>query len=174
MRSQETYSALRARLAPVFKANGFKRARTMLSWARAQGDKYILVWCQVDRGGWDAYAGSKFVIEFQLSYEPVVGTSSIRRQRLGKMLHANEREEIRTIQNKVIASLSRPPRSYSMLNISEELSTLYLRQFQPIDEPYSDSEDIWLRYASEDDLDMWAKFIITKLPEFLRQTETWE
>ena len=173
MKSQQVYSALREHLAPLFMANGFKRTRTMLSWARAQGDKYIVVWCQVDRRGWDVYAGSKFVLEFQLSHEPVVGISSVRRQRLGEMLSTNEREEIRTIQNKVIASLHRPPRSYGLLNVSEELSTLYLRQFQPIDKPYSDREDIWLPYANRHDLDMWSKFLVAKLPEFFRQIETW-
>jgi hypothetical protein len=90
MKSQESYSTLRVHLAPVFKANGFKRAKTMLSWVRPCGELYVSVWCQADQTGCDTYAGPKFVVEFQLGCEPVIGKSEIRRARIGKMLSAAE------------------------------------------------------------------------------------
>src|SRR6516164_2624805 len=135
MKSQESYSTLRVHLAPVFKANGFKKAKTMLSWIRPRGELYVSVWCQADQTGWDTYAGPKFVVEFQLGREPVIGKSEIRRARIGKMLSAAEREDIRTIQNSVIASLRRPPKSHALLNPGEKLSAWYLKRFKSIDQP---------------------------------------
>jgi len=174
MKSQQLYSGLRERLAPLFKANGFKRATTMLSWVRARGELYEGVWCQADQRGWDSYAGSKFVVEFQLGPEPVIGGKTICRRRIGKMLSPAEREEVRTVQNRIIASLRKPPKNYAVLNVCEEVSTLYLREFDLVDQPYSEGDDIWFRYACKEDVDRWAKFLVETLPNCLRQVETWD
>ena len=90
----------------------------MLSWWRPHGELCLVFWFQVSQHGWDPYAGSELTIEFQLSDEPIVGTSSVRRERFGRLLHNSAREDLRQIQNRVIASLRRPPpddpsRSYS-------------------------------------------------------------
>lgn len=174
MRSRQLYSALREQLAPLFKANGFKRATTMLSWLRSRGDLYEGVWCQADQRGWDEYAGSKFVVEFQLGPEPVVGGRTICRRRIGKLLSDAEREEARTIQNHVIASLRKPPKDYPLLNVCDEVTTIYLKEFRMIERPYGDAEDIWFRYANEYDVGRWARFLVAKLPNCLRQVETWD
>jgi hypothetical protein len=174
MKSQQLYSILREHLAPLFKANGFKRAKTMLSWVRPRGELYIGVWCQADQRGWDTYAGSKFVVEFQLGNAPRIGWNTICRQRIGRMLSTAEREEVRTIQNEVITSLHRPPRSYAGLNVCEEVSVVYLKDFNSIDQPYSERDDIWFRYASQEDVDRWAKFLTAKLPDCFRQVEMWD
>jgi len=173
MKSAEVYGTLRAHLTPVFQAAGFKRAKAMLSWARRQGDRYLVVWCQVSQDGWDDYAGSKFTVEFQLSDEPTVGAHSIRRQRFPKMLDDNAREEIRTIQNSVIASLRYLPAHHPALHISETARTWYLEKFRNIDQPYSERDDIWLRYGREEHVAAWAHFIIRNLPACLKQAETW-
>jgi hypothetical protein len=174
MTSKQLYSILREHLARVLKANGFKRTTTTLSWVRPRGELYIGVWCQADQRGWDTYAGSKFVVEFQLGPEPIIGGKTIRRERIASMLSAAEREEVRAIQNQVIASLRPPPRDHSFLNVSEEVSILYLKRFMSIEQPYSDRDDIWFRYASKKDVDRWARFLITKLPDCLRQVEMWD
>src|SRR5215470_5866644 len=93
MKSQELYSTLREHLAPLFKASGFKRTTTMLSWIRPHGALYEGAWCQADQRGWDSYAGSKFVVEFQLGPEPVIGSKAICRRRIGELLSPAEREE---------------------------------------------------------------------------------
>ena len=142
MKSTEVYGALRVHLAPVFQAAGFKRAKAMLSWARPQGDRHLVVWCQVSRDGWDNYAGSQFTVEFQLSDEAIVGARSIRRQRLPRMLDDSGREESRTIQNGVIASLPHPPANHPALHISEATRASYLKKFRKIDPPHSASDDI--------------------------------
>ena len=160
-------------MAPLFKANGFKRTNTMLSWVRPHRELFIGVWCQADQRGWDPYAGSKFVVEFQLGREPVIGWNTICRQRIASMLTSAEREVVRMVQNKVIASLHRPPKDYAVLNVCEEVSRIYLQEFKSIDRPYGEGEDIWFRYASDGDVNRWADFLLMKFPECFRQVETW-
>ena len=174
MKSQELYSTLREQLPPVFSTNGFKRAKTMLSWVRPHGELYIGVWCQADQRGWDTYAGSRFVVEFQLGYEPLIAWKTICRQRIARMFSAAEREAVRSIQNNVIAALHRPPKSYALLNVCEEVSLIYLQKLNSIDQPYSEREDIWFRYASREDVERWAKFLVGKLPDCFRQVEMWD
>lgn len=120
------------------------------------------------------YAGSKFVVEFQLGPDPVIGKNEICRRRIGRMLSAADREEIRTIQNKVISSLRRPPKNYDILSVGEELRAWYLKEFESIDQPYGERDDIWFRYASKEDVDRWAKFLVTRLPDCLHQVEMWD
>jgi hypothetical protein len=173
MKSSEVYSVLSEHMVPLLKTAGFKRAKAMLSWARPQQERYLVIWCQVSQDGWDSYAGSKFVLEFQLSETPVVGGSQIRRERLALILDKKGREEIRKIQNQVIASLRRPPSSYPLLHVSEGLRDHYLGKFLAINEPFGDRDDIWLRYGSREHVATWAQFIVGKLPECFERVDTW-
>jgi hypothetical protein len=173
MKSTEVYRTLRAHLAPVFETAGFKRGDTMLSWTRRERDRYLVVWCQVSRDGWDDYAGSKFIVEFQISDDPIVGARSIRRQRLATMLDGIGREKIRAIQNGVIVSLRSPPPNHPTLHVSKEVSAWYWAKFTKIDHPFGDQDDIWFRYASDGDLVIWADFISKSLPSCLKQVEVW-
>jgi hypothetical protein len=88
MKSQQLYSTLGEHLAPVCKAYGFKRSKTVLSWVRPRGELYKGFWCQADQRGWDTYAGSKFVAEFQLGHEPLIGWNTVCRQRIRSMSSA--------------------------------------------------------------------------------------
>jgi hypothetical protein len=173
MNSVEVYRTLRVHLAPELKAAGFKRGNSMLSWVRRHGDRHLVVWCQVSQDAWDDYAGSKFIVEFQLSDAPTVGARHIRRQRLPKMLDGIGREKIRAIQNGVIASLRNPPANHPAWYVSEEVSGGYAEKFREIDYPYSDRDDIWFRYICDGDLATWADFITHNLPTCLKQAEGW-
>jgi hypothetical protein len=110
VKSPGVYAVLRSSLGPWFKATGFKRAKGVLSYCRLTNGAHTVVWCQISQDGWDAFAGSKFVVEFQRSRGTVVGELASRRQRLAAFLSVSEREELRSIQNAVIAALPRPPR----------------------------------------------------------------
>src|SRR4051812_27148902 len=110
MKATEVYSRLRDDIGPWAKAQGFQRAKTMLSWHRPYHEHHLVFWFQVSRDGWDDYAGSKFTVELQLSEEPIVGEVSSFRRRLGEFLDDSFREEVRGIQNKIISSLTLPPR----------------------------------------------------------------
>ena len=173
MKSIETYAVLREHLTPAFKAAGFKRASSMLSWVRPEGTGYLVVWCQAAQSGWDMYSGSQFTMEFQRSAAPAVGAIPSRRRRLPKMLDDNGREEIRAIQNAVIGALRQPPPTHPLLTDTESLRDWYLRKFRPVDTPYSTGDDIWLRYASEQHVAVWAAFILSRLPDCLKQAEAW-
>ena len=146
----------------------------MLSWVRPCGELYVSVWCQADQTGWDTYAGPKFVVEFQLGCEPVIGKSEIRRARIGKMLSAAELRRHSNDSEQSDYLVTRPPKSHALLNAGEELSAWYLKQFKSSDQPYSERDDIWFRYGSKEDVDTWARFLITKLPDCFRQVETWD
>jgi hypothetical protein len=171
MKSTEVYSQLRAELGPWFKSMEFKRAKGFLSWTRPQDDLQTVVWCQISQSGWEAYSGSQFTVEFQRSAEPIVGASDGRRKRLAAFLSQLEREEVRSIQNTIIASLRKPPASHPFLHMPHAVSSHYLQQFKPIAAPYPEGQDIWFRYATPEHVANWAKFILRKLPQCLAQIE---
>jgi hypothetical protein len=173
MKSPEVYSQLKLELAPWFKSAGFKRAKGLLGWSRPHGDAHVVVWCQISQDGWDSYAGSKFVVELQLSSEPVIGGHYAHRQRFALFLSPEEREEVRRIQNEVIAGLHHPPANYPTLQISQQVTDWYLAKFKLVNEPYPEREDIWFRYESPEHVTRWAQFIIGKLPKCMSVIEGW-
>lgn len=137
----------------------------MLSWTRPEGEIYLTFWFQVSQHGWDRYAGSQFIVELQLSSQPVVGTG-LRRSRLPTLLSESEREELRQRQNTVIGRLQSPPSAYVEMLSAGSLDTKswYLNHFEAVNQPYYEGQDIWFRYASEDDVQAWCEFIKAKLP----------
>jgi len=173
MKSSEVYAILKQELDPLLKASGFKRAKSLLSWSRPHDGQHIVVWCQVSQDGWDDFAGSKFVVEFQRSGEPIVGAHPARRQRLASLLADGEREEIRRIQNAVISNLRRPAPTHPNLHISPEVTKSYLAKFELVREPYPERHDIWLRYAMAEHVHNWGRFVAEKLPGCVRELESW-
>jgi len=173
MKSAEVYSQLKSELGPWFKSEDFKRAKGLLGWSRPHGDAHIVVWCQISQDGWDSYAGSKFIAEFQCSPEPVIGAHKARRARFGFFLVPEEREEVRSIQNTVIAGLLSPPASHPTFHVSQQVTDWYLEKFKPVCDPYSEQHDIWLRYSSPSDVTRWTHFILSKLPKCIDAVEGW-
>jgi hypothetical protein len=165
MKSNEVYGLLKHRLAGELKSLGFTREKSFLSWSRHNDNLYTVLWCQVSQDGWDEYAGSKFTVEFQRSAEPVVGSRSIQRKRIGKLLSGLQREEIRGTQNKVIASLRKPPKNHPFLSVSPDLTKSYLAKFEQDPDPYPPTQDIWLRYAKPEHVDAWATFLVGAMPQ---------
>ncbi|MFI5387166.1 MAG: hypothetical protein ACHQ50_13730 [Fimbriimonadales bacterium] len=163
--SRRVYAIAREIVGPLAKDLGFKREKAMLSWTRPHGSQHLTFWFQVSQFGWNQYAGSQFTVEFQLSARPKVA-SGMQRARLPTLLTDADREEARLRENAVISRLVRPPRSYVewIGSASADVASSYLRQFEPVDEPYYTGKDIWFRYASEDDVRRWCEFIVAKLP----------
>jgi hypothetical protein len=166
---------LKSEVAPWFRSEGFKRVKGFLGWFRPQGEAYTVIWFQVSRDGWDKYAGSKFVLEFQRSSEPVIGAGDkdARRERIASFLSPEEREEIRSIQNAIIASLQYPPKSHPILHVAQEVTEIYLKEFKAVSESYPEQSDIWFRYASPEHIARWAHFILGKLPKCIAVAEAW-
>lgn len=174
MRSKEVYAILNVHLSPMLKAAGFKKLKPLLSWSRPHRDQHLVMWCQVSQSGWDLYSGSQFVVEYQRSKEPVVGSVTTPRWRFAALLDAGAREELRAIQNRVIASLPRPPPEY-YLQLPGQVRDWYLDRFRNVHEPYSEGQDVWLRYRSGPDVMEWAEFVgrrfLACLEEFERRTK---
>lgn len=171
MKSTEVYAILRNRIAGELKSLGFKREKAFLSWSRHYGDLYSVLWCQVSQDGWDEYAGSRFTVEFQRSAESVVGSVTKRRERIGKLLSRIQREEIRRMQNDVIANLRRPPKDHPFLAVSPDANKWYLAKFKQDDTPYPENHDIWFRYARVADVEGWAAFLAKVIPECVETME---
>ena len=164
MKSPEVYAALRDRLGPLIKSQGFKREKAFLSWSRQHEGQHTVLWCQVSRDGWDDYAGSQFVMEFQRSESPEPGAPSSTRARLAKFLTDAQRAEVWRLQSRVIADLNRPPKTHPTLNIAPEVTRWYLEKFEPLRGQYSPSDDLWLRYAKPEHVHMWAEFLLRAVP----------
>ena len=171
MKSTEVYSLLKSEIGPWLKAEGFKRAGSLLSWCRPSGDSYTVLWFQVSRDGWDAYAGSRFAVEFQRSAEPLVGAKSSARGRIASFLSASEREDVRAIQNSIVAEFQTPPKTHPPLNITPEISEWYLSNFKIATEPYPDRDDIWFHYSKPEHVRTWSRFILSKLPDCIAAIE---
>lgn len=167
MKSTEVYSVIRQVLAPWCKEQGFRRtAGGMLGWYMPIGDQYMVFWFQVSREGWDEYAGSKFIVEFQIAAKPVIGAGPHKQGgRLPKFLNADDLGRVRHMQNAVIAKLNKPNRSYHIFRLGDEVVNWYLAKFNPIAEPYSNTDDIWLRYREKEDVERWAIFVKGLLPK---------
>jgi hypothetical protein len=138
----------------------------MLGWHKQVEDKFLVFWFQCSMDGWDEIAGSKFIVEFQLSREPIIGIGE-NRQRLPKFLNTTQLDKIWEIQNEIISKLTPPPKDYPALHISADVSEWHLAKFKPIKSKYTNKDDIWLRYKSEDDVKHWANFVLNQLPSII-------
>jgi hypothetical protein len=172
MKSPEVYAAIRDGLGPSLKSLGFRRGKAFLSWSREHEGQQTVLWCQVSRDGWDDYAGSKFVVELQRSDSPEAGAPSSARARLAKFLSDDQRAEAWLIQSQVIASLGRPPRTHPLLHVSPEVTGWYLEKFEPLRGAYAPGDDLWLRYAKVEHVDMWAEFLQRVIPGCIEAIET--
>lgn len=159
MKSPEVYAAIRDGLGPSLESLGFRREKALLSWSREHEGQQTVLWCQVSRDGWDDYAGSKFVVEFQRSDSPEAGAPSSVRARLSRFLADDQRAEAGRIQCQVIASLSRPPRTHPALHVSPDVTRWYLEKFEPLRGAYGPGDDLWLRYAKAEHVTTWADFL---------------
>ena len=172
MKSTQVYGEAKTILAPWCKAEGFKRIKSgMLGWQKQVADKFLTFWLQCSGDGWDFHAGSKFAVEFQLSGKSIIGDFGLgcSRKRLPYFLTADDLNEVRQIQNDVIASLSRPPSDYFIYMMSPQAISWYLAKFDQVDQPYLQTEDIWLRYHQPEHVRRWADFLLRLLPRIVAE-----
>jgi hypothetical protein len=167
MKSTEVYREARMVLGPWCKSQGFKRTQGgMLGWQKQVEQKWLTFWLQCSQHGWDTYAGSEFVVEFQLSANSCVGDGGPEcfRHRLPFFLHQEELEEVRQIQNDVIGALPRPPADYFVLQMSPDVVNWYLANFAPVERSFVQTDDIWLRYHQPHHVRRWSAFLLQVLP----------
>jgi hypothetical protein len=169
MKSTEVYKIIRDTVGPWCKQQGFRRTSGgMLGWHRPEGAEHLVFWFQCSQDGWDAYAGSKFIVEFQVSDSSQIGVGT-RRYRLPYFLTEHELNQVRSIQNAVIARLPTPPRDYYIFGLDRNLVDWYQAKFRTVQEPYSSRDDIWLRYHEPADVRRWAEFLLSVLPRVVSE-----
>jgi hypothetical protein len=169
MKSAEVYKTLRESLGPWCKVHGFQRTRSaMLGWYKPVREGCLVFWFQCSQDGWDRYAGSKFVVEFQVADSPVPGLG-MHRARLARLLDEAQREDLRQHNNCVIMKLRKPDPSYFIFAADQKVIEWYLSNFDPVEEKYRANEDVWLRYGEEEDVRMWARWILGVLPSVLHR-----
>ena len=148
MKSTEVYKVLRERLAPTAKALGFRRTSGgMLGWYKALDGQNLVFWFQCSQTGWDPFTGSQFTLEFQRSPSSGPG-DGVDRARFPKLLDSSDLEKARQIQNEVIVALQKPLRGHWSEQLQGDSQKWYQRQFWPVKEPFTSSQDLWIRYAS--------------------------
>jgi hypothetical protein len=167
MKSTETYQVLREVLGPWCKSQAFKRTKgAVLGWVKPVSDEFLVFWCQCSMDGWDSFAGSKFIVEFQRSNKPIIGVGR-ERKRIPELLDAGQLDQARRIQNEIILRLQPPAADYYTLHISPSVKDWYLAKFKPVTERYKNTDDIWLQYKTAEDVSKWAQFILELLPTVL-------
>jgi hypothetical protein len=167
MMSTDVYKTIRETMGPWCKSEGFRRTPGgMLGWVRPAQAKHLVFWCQCSQDGWDDYAGSGFIVEFQLapSDRPGAGGSESKRMRLGRLLLDSELQRATELQNRLIGKLAQPPRDHPNLRISDQVTRWYLAKFARLERPYRRNDDLWLRYYDEEDVVGWARFVQDVLP----------
>jgi hypothetical protein len=75
------------------------------------------------------------------------------------------------LQNEVLSSLRRAPPDYYALHVSPEVRKWYLAKFELVREPYTETDDIWFRYASSKDVTAWANFLVAAAPVVIETFE---
>jgi len=175
MKSTEVYREAREVLGPWCKRQGFKRTTGgLLGWQKTFGEKHLIFWLQCSQDGWDPYAGSKFIVEFQLSSSPRIGAcgADCVRHRLPHFLTKDLLEIVRAQQNRVIRSLPKPSSNHFVLQMDKQTVDWYLAKFKEVETPYRNTDDIWFRYGSAENVRGWAELLLQVLPSVVQQLES--
>lgn len=170
---KQVHRELFALLTPALAKEGFRRVRpgSAAAWSKPVGEQFLVVWVQLSRSG-DPFGwyGTSLTIEFQLSDTVVRGTGRSR-ERLTCLLSHEDREEIRRTQNAFIGRLPRAPFAV-LTQLPKSSRSHYLAHGVPHTSPYAEDEDVWLRYASSQDLESWFPLLQRMVPLAARTAES--
>jgi hypothetical protein len=170
VKSTEVYRVIKRVVGPWCKQNGFRKGPGgMLCYVKQQDARHVVFWFQCSQDGWDAYAGSKFVVEFQFSAlgRPGAFGDDCVRDRFSHVLDESDLERVRQMQNQVISKLTLAHDEYFIWKMSDGVRSWYLDKFKPVERRYEADDDIWLRYKDEDDVTNWSEFVLEMLPKVL-------
>ncbi len=94
----------------------------MLGFFKALKKHYLVCWFQCSQEGFDAYAGSKFVFEVQISETNDIGSPSVFRERIPSFLTVNDLAKVTVIENKVKDKLRLPPNTHDIFGMDEDIA----------------------------------------------------
>jgi hypothetical protein len=139
----------------------------MLQYERsAPGNSPLRAWFQRDvKSHHVDLLGSSFTLEFARS--PRLRD----RERFFRLLTAAEREEVRTLQNRVIERLPRSDGSFLGAVLASIFGPGWPDKRERITAPFPPDEDVWLRYRDEEDVVAWTGFLARVLEDLVRRFE---
>ena len=163
--SKDLYRLLRESLAPGLKAANFKRLRDApLGWSREGSLGHCSFWFQCDRYGWFDPMGSSFTLEFQVAEDAGAATGFLgNRKRFFGLLSPSEREFVQRTNNDIKRSLKMPGPGSPVFLLPPRMQKTFMEMYQPIEEPHPPNHDVWLHYASEEHVAIWAGFFRERL-----------
>lgn len=175
MKSTEVYKEINKIIFPNLKSNGFKKAKSgMLGFYKQLKEFYLVIWFQCSQDGFDQFAGSKFIVEIQISKTNEIGTTSIIRERIPFFLTEKDFENIVRVENEIKDKLQKPPNTYFIFSLPENIQNLYKKKFEKTTTIYNNSSDIWFNYFDQLDIEKWIKLIalmINKIVYDFEQTD---
>ena len=175
MKSTEVYKEINKIIFPNLKSNGFKKTKSgMLGFYKQLKEFYLVIWFQCSQDGFDQFAGSKFIVEIQVSKTNEIGTASIVRKRIPFFLKEIDFDNIVRIENEIKDKLQKPPKSYFIFSLPENIQTWYKKKFEKATTKYNNSSDIWFEYFDQTDIEKWIKLIepmINKIVYDFEQTD---
>ncbi len=175
MKSTEVYKEINNIIFPNLKSNGFKKTKSgMLGYYKQLKEHYLVFWFQCSRDGFDEFAGSKFIVEIQISSSNEIGTASIVRQRIPYFLTKTDFAEIAKTENQIKDKLQKPPKTYFIFSLTEDIQNWNKKKFDKTNNSYDKSSDIWFLYYDKTDIEKWLAIIepmINKIIYDYEQTE---
>ena len=175
MKSTEVYKVINEIIFPNLKSTGFKKAKSgMLGFYKQLKKQYLVIWFQCSRDGFDKFAGSKFIVEIQISATNEIGTESTVRKRIPFFLTKYDFENISKIENEIRFKLEKPPITYFIFSLTQDIQNWYKRKFKKTTTKYNNKSDIWFVYSDKADIQKWMKIIepaINKIIYNFEQTD---
>lgn len=160
MKSTEVYRVINKIIFPELKRLGFKKTKSgMLGFFKQLKEHYLVCWFQCSQDGFDAYAGSKFVFEVQISKTNDIGAPSVFRNRIPFFLTVEDLAKVTVLENKVKDKLRLPPSNHYIFGMDENIQRWYKKKFEKVDNNYTNSSDIWFVYFDEADINNWIEFL---------------
>jgi hypothetical protein len=167
--SRDLYRHLTAGTADAFGRLGFRHDKaSRLSYKKPHDTQLLTIWFQADRYGWEDSWGSQFTMEFQLGIDADPGSASIAsRSRYAHLLSPRALEEVRQLNNRVILMLPGTIANQSIAVADDKGDEVVIVGARVEASPYAQGQDVWMRYYSASDIEMWSVFLCAQLPELV-------
>ncbi len=158
---KEVHRILRPAIETALLTGGFARTATTPPgefprpkgwWLKVADHRFVIVWIQLDKRGFSREWGGTFTLNFELSSRPIAIDDMVLHERWWKHLDRSARNQARQIDRRVVAALPERPAS-TRRPLQKMLMTGHF--------PW---EDVWVRYATVEDLHAWRDFLMEFLP----------
>ena len=175
MKSREVYQEINKIIFPNLKSNGFKKTKGgMLGFYKQLKEYYLVIWFQCSQYGFDQLAGSKFIVEIQISETNEMGNPSIVRERIPFFLTEKDFENIVRVENEIKYKLQKPLKTHYIFSLTDNIKNWYKKKFKKAIIKYNNKSDIWFVYFDQADVEKWTKLIEPMLNKVIHDFEQTE